>query len=150
MCAPHANCNSEFESAVALSSTTVQSMCVQATRSMFGLIGAGKFAVDVLQWSAASAASSDDDGDAVHCAGTGILSLCDATHLVPVRAALTLLSTYGGKACRVTVTQYSPALASLASNSRTYFQRIVADELEEQQREEEEEDEDAESSSSSV
>lgn len=40
--------------------------------------------------------------------------------LVPVRAALTLLSSYDGKSCRVLVVSASPFLASLASQSRDF------------------------------
>ena len=83
-----------------------RSVLVDSIRSLFGVVGAGVYGVDLLSFSADTA--------------TGLVAI-DAAAAVPVRAAWTLCGkTDSGRACHIRVLQSSAFLLSIAADSRRY------------------------------
>merc|ERR1719223_494364 len=91
---------STSSSSTRLTVALVKRITSNAVNNMFGLVGAGRWDVQVLGVDAASA--------------TALLAVCKEG-LVPVRSAITLYGVHNEKPCRITVVDSQPFLLSMAS-----------------------------------
>ena len=83
-----------------------RAVLTESVKSLFGVVGAGMFGLDVLSFDAATS--------------SGLVSI-DSSHVVPVRSSFALCaSTDGSRQCHIRVLQSSAFLASLAVDSRRW------------------------------
>jgi RNase P/RNase MRP subunit POP5 len=96
-----------------ISELTAYGLLTEAVRSLLGSVGLAKAAVQLLAW---QSAAQQGGGRTVAAGNCGLVSI-EASMTVGVRAALMLLGSYQGQACRIDVQQQSLFLATLAGDS---------------------------------
>jgi RNase P/RNase MRP subunit POP5 len=108
----------QFSVKVKLEPFQLQALIQTALRNMYGQVGGATLLVDVLDWRPNELGKSGIAD--VHEAGQGLLRT-DAESAAAIWAALSVLSSYDSKACRVLVqeaTSFLPVLHPLAGAAK--------------------------------
>ncbi|KAF6005124.1 hypothetical protein CCYA_CCYA01G0394 [Cyanidiococcus yangmingshanensis] len=100
----------EFVAPTKLESYQVQALIQAALRSLYGQVGSATLLVDILVWEPGTVQRRGVAG--VHEAGFGLLRM-EIESAAAVWAALTVLSTFDNKTCRVIVHEATPFLPAL-------------------------------------
>ena len=105
-------CVSSFSPALeTVTGLIFRAVLTESVKSLFGVVGAGLYCIDVLTFDASTA--------------TGIIAI-DSSHVVPIRSAFALCGgTEGGRQCHIRVVQSSAFLTSLAVDSRRWQQQLA-------------------------
>ena len=112
LCVARELCSTFQPSLDTVTALIFRALLVESVKSLFGVVGAGMYGIDVLSFDASSV--------------SGLVAI-DSAYVTPVRSSFALCgSTDGSRQCHIRVLQSSAFLAVLAVDSRKWQQEVAA------------------------